>query len=120
MDAVRGTFASRECLQGRGSSRRSLVTRSAYALPSVEKISAFARGSAAGCELEHLESALAMQALRPEFVPVSVEVEQCGGRVREDALGVHRVEVDRAVDLEDVAGSALVAGDVYAGEVEPE
>jgi hypothetical protein len=54
--------------------------------------------------------------IRPGFV----HVEQCGGRAREDVVGVRRVEVDRAVDLEDVAGSALVPGDVDAGEVEPE
>jgi hypothetical protein len=47
-------------------------------------------------------------------------LEQRRGRGREDVVGVGGVEVDRAVDLEDVAATGRVAGDVDAGEVEPE
>src|SRR5262245_50655762 len=47
-------------------------------------------------------------------------LEQRRGRGREDVVGVDGVEVDRAVDLEDVAATGRVAGDVDAREVEPE
>jgi hypothetical protein len=46
-------------------------------------------------------------------------IEHRRGRGREDIVGVRRIEVDRAVDLEDVAAAAHVAGDVDAGKVEP-
>ena len=47
-------------------------------------------------------------------------IEHRRGRGREDIVGVRRIEVDCAVDLEDVAAAALVAGDVDAGKVEPQ
>jgi hypothetical protein len=47
-------------------------------------------------------------------------LEQRRGRGAEDLAPVRRVEVDRTVDLEDVATAVLVGRDVDAGEVERE
>ncbi len=47
-------------------------------------------------------------------------LEERRGRGLEDVTGICCVEVNRAVDLEDIAPAGLVAGDVDAGEVDPE
>jgi hypothetical protein len=47
-------------------------------------------------------------------------LEERHGRDRKDVVGVRRVEVGCAVDLDNVSTAGLVAGNIDAGEVEPE